>query len=890
MGEVYRATDSRLGREVAIKVLSGRLSGDEEHLQRFQREARVLASTNHPNIAALHGLENHDETSFLILELVEGETLEERLRSGPLPLDEAISVFAQIADGLEAAHERDIVHRDIKPSNLKITDEGRVKILDFGLARRPGSTVSVSAEDATRSVSSMPEDITTGGTILGTPAYMSPEQARGKPVDKRSDVWSFGCCLLEALGGVRPFTGETVADVIARILEATPDWSTLPRETPHHIRLLLWRCLQKDPRRRLRDIGEARFVLGDPPVEPPEAVSPGRARGAENGASSRHSPGRTLAALILGGLAVGLIGWLSGLISTDTGEGSPLRPIRRTTINLGPGESWPRIGPLPWLSLSPDGKNLAYIARRDGTNTFLRPLDQLKAHALPGGEGAFGVRFSRDGEWIGLYRDDGNWMLPLAGGRPSQLATTAALRAGMSWGSDGEVYFSEGLGTGLHRVQSLGGKPEVVTTLREGEVVHMWPEPLPGGEALLFVSVAMESEGPVGRVEAYRIREGERRLLLEGSRFAHYLPTGHLIYTDREALMAVPFDPVELRTSGPPVVALSDVRIDPTSGCPQLTFSRDGTLVYVSRGPSTSLPHRLVWVDRQGAESPLDQPPRAFGLSRVSPDGFRITTQLEDAGNTDIHVLDLARGSLSRITFDPAGDSHPVWSRDGSSIYFSSTRTEAPGIYRKRADGKGAAELVAGGPGLRFPGGLSPDGSLLLLGEVHPKTSLDIGLADLRGTDEIRPLLNQPHLEAGPSLSPDGKWIAYQSDASGRSEIYVQDFPDLDGKWQVSTEGGMGPVWSPGGGELFFSRGGALWSVAILETEPTFITGSPGFVFEGPYLLSSHLGREYDISPGGERFLVLRSLERTRENPDRDSMIVVENWFEELLRLAPLPD
>lgn len=784
MGTVYRALDTKLGREVAIKILPEEFSHDPDRAARFEREARLLASLNHPHIATLHGLEEFNGRKFLVMELVEGETLGEQIARGALPIAELLPLFRQITEALEAAHEKGVVHRDLKPPNIKITPEGNIKVLDFGLAKAFRSEAA--ATDSGLSESPTMTRGTATGVILGTAPYMSPEQAKGKAVDRRTDIWAFGCCLYEALTGKAAFLADSVTSTLAKILERDPDWDALPRETPSAVRRLLRRCLQKDRERRLRDIGDARFDLEEVEETTPTASSrPDR----------RMKP--LVAIALLTALALGVA--IGSLWRSDTR--GPLR-VTRTLIPLGPGEALAVDGDIP-LAITPDGRHIAYSATRDQTSTLnLRPLDRLEATAiLSSDDVANDLFFSDDGRWLG-FRDSGEtWKVPVSGGAPVSVVT-AGIR-GASWDESG-IVFPSNVNGGLSWVAANGGDVSVLTSPDPDhrEKGHRFPEILPGGEAVLFTLGSADiASWDDASIAVLSLATGEYRVVLEGGTHARYSPSGHLVYARTHTLFAAPFDLDALEVTGPPVPVLQGVMTIPQSGVAFFALTRYGSLLYAPGG-TWGDDSRVVLVDREGRSEPLIETPGNYHTPRLSPDGSSLALTLGGA-NDSIWIYDIARATLTRSIYgyDNTG---PAWTPEGDRLAFMSTRSGAFNLFRQHADGSGEAERLTTNEGNQTTGSWSRDGKTLVFVEQHPETGLDVWSLSMDGGEAPKRLLYEPFDEHHPTLAPDGRWLAYVSNESGQNEVYLRSFPGMAGKRQVSIEGGRFPLWSPNGRELFY--------------------------------------------------------------------------------------
>ena len=857
MGEVYRAEDTNLSREVAIKVLPEQFTQDPQRLARFEREAKLLASLNHPNIAAIYGLEEADGVRFLALELVPGETLAERVAKGPLPVEEALEVCRQIAEGVEAAHEKGIIHRDLKPANVKVTPEGKVKILDFGLAKAFEDEVSFT--DISQSPT-LTEEMTRAGVILGTAAYMSPEQAKGKAVDKRADIFAFGAVLYELLTGKRAFQGETITETLGAIIHKEPDWNRLPGSVPSSIRFLLSRCLKKDAPRRLQHIDGARILIEEALSEPTAASVPGLG-------APIHPP-----------LWKRAIPWsLTGLVAVIAAVGFWIltRPEAEalTRFVITPPATAPLFrGGANELAISPDGRRIVY---RAALQLYVRSLDEFSATPIAGTERSAGDHlFSSDGESVAFFTPEGLKKVSLVGGGPLTLSGVSSARGG-SWVGDAIVFSSEGR---LYRVSAAGGEPEILATpdTAKGEF-YVDPEILPGGQALLFTIWTSTAS----QIALLFLETGEQKVLLAG-RQARYAATGHVVYGlfDSGTLMAAPFDLARLEVTGDSVPVLEGVR-GTTTAAIDYSFSRTGTLVYVPAGEGEE-PFNLVWVNREGVVERLGTPPHDYWYPRLSLDGRRLAVRI----GSDIWVHDISRQTLTRLSFEGVNDL-PVWTPDGKRVTWRSNR-EGPGnLFWKLADGSGPAERLSTGEFRQNPSSWSPDGQTLAFyqrpGAGGP-SDRDIWLLPLQGDRQPRPFLQTPFDESASVFSPDGRWLAYVSHESGRGEIYVQPFPGPGGKWQISTEGGQEPVWARSG-ELFYrSLGGQKMMAVEITTEPVFSAGTPQLVFEGSYQPS--LGRiaMYDVTRDGQRFVMIEP----RQGAEAPINVVL-NWFEELKRLVPTP-
>jgi serine/threonine-protein kinase len=868
MGEVYRATDTKLGRDVALKILPGAFASDAERMARFEREARLLASLNHPNIATIYGLEEAEGVRCLVLELVEGPTLADRVARAPLALDEALPIAWQIAQALEAAHDKDIIHRDLKPANVKVKEDGAVKVLDFGLAKALESEASTAATDSSPTISAL---ATSTGAFLGTAAYMSPEQVRSARVDKRADIWAYGAVLFELLTGQRPFYHRALQDTLAAILRSEPDWEALPADTPAGLRKLLHRCLEKDPNRRLHDIADARLEIEDA-LQPPADDQKPAATAAPRAGWQRFVPW-----VVAGVLAAALVAVLlvprapvespgrSARLSINLPAEAPLAPA--SAMPLGVGRSS--------LALSPEGSLLVYVAFVNGeTKLYLREMDSGEFRQIPGTEGAHSPFFSPDGNWVGFFAHDKLKKVPLAGGDPITLCN-ATLGFGGSWAQDDTIYFSTDYSSGVNKVAVAGGEPEVVTVWDQG-TPHLLPHILPGEKGILFSS-------EWGATGVHDFRTGQTKILVRQGTFPHYSSTGHIIFAGRGTIQAAPFDLDSLELTGPPALLVEGVRTE-RDGAAQFAFAQDGTFIFGS-GPDATM-GSLVWIDHRGRTTPLGAPAGDYHSFRISPDGEKVALPIMGAAGRDIWLYDIQRGTTTRLTFDEMSVL-PVWSPNSRELYFGSWRSGVTQIYRKKDDGSSDAEVIAGSRDGEVPGSISPDGKWLLTTMWTPETKSDVWMLPL--TDEDRssapaakaPLLGTSFNEVFPAPSPDGRWLAYTSDESGGWEVYVRSFPGPGGKTRISTDGGEEPIWSSDGRQLYY-RIGSRWFVVDVTLGESFTATRPRLLFEGPFINIG--GLSYDVTPDGQRFLVVEGPEQTKTLTE---LTVITNFFDELNRLAP---
>lgn len=884
MGEVYRARDTKLNRNVALKVMPGASALDPNRVSRFTREAQVLASLNHPHIAAIYGFEDSGDTHALVLELVEGETLADRIARGPIPIDEALPIARQIGEALEAAHELSIIHRDLKPSNIKITRDGVVKILDFGLAKlmdpahAPASDVSLSPTITSPAV-------TQAGMILGTPAYMSPEQAQGRPADKRSDLWAFGCVLFEMLTGTRPFHAEDVTDVLVAVLSKEPEWIALPVRVPEPIRALIRRCLEKDRRKRIADIAAALFALDESANLDESATEQARPL-------SRRIVIPVAAALVTS-TVVGAGVW----IATRPGYVPP--SVSRLSIASSRTAALTINGSDRDIAITPDGSRVVYIGNR-GTQLFVRALDAIEPVAVFTGSPREPF-VSPDSQWIGFV-DNGDVLkkVALTGGPAVTLATLdSTAPRGATWGPEDTIIVATANGTtGLQQV-AAGASTRVLTRpdRAQGEADHLWPERLPGGRAVLFTITAVTGGLDAAQVAVLDLQSGTYRLLVRGGSHAHFVrdkpqgwspqnDRGYLVYAAAGTMRAVPFDLGRLETRGTSVPVIANV-LTTSAGAMDSAVANDGTLAYVSGVLGGEQTRTLVWVDRQGHETPIPAPPRAYVYPRLSPDGTRIAVYAADQ-ELDLWVWDLRRTTLTRVTFDPAIDAFPVWTSDGHRVIFSSDRNGARNLFWQPADGSGAVERLTETSNSQYATDVSPDGRRLIFSEVAPKTRDDVIEIRLDETRRVTPVVQSSFAERNGVVSPNGRWLAYETNDSGRFEISVRPFPDVNnGQWRVSTAGGTRPLWTPGGQELIYvSPAGALMGVQVARG-PSWVATTPTLLVKEDYFTTpGNPGRTYDIARDGQRFLMIKQggADQTAAPPQ---VIVVQHWVEELKRLVP---
>jgi Tol biopolymer transport system component len=856
MGEVYRARDTRLGRDVAIKF------SKEQFSERFEREARAVAALNHPNICQIYDV----GPNYLVMELVEGETLK-----GPLPLDVALNYARQIAEALEAAHEKGITHRDLKPANIKVTPQGVVKVLDFGLASiaQTAPAAGDGANSPTLTISP-----TIAGMILGTAAYMSPEQARGKPVDKRADIWAFGCVFYEMLTGKQLFQGSDVSEILAAVIKDQPDLTDLPAQ----LRPVIEKCLRKDPRQRWHDIGDVRIALEEGVVTAPPPIPE---RGRPSWLPWSIAAATTLALLICG-----------GLLYRATRPAAP-RPLVRLNVEITADQSTGIAGG-SILALSPDGTRLVLRSRDpDGkVRLHTRLLSEDQVRPLTGTENATSPFFSPDGEWIGFFADNKLKKISVEGGAPVNVCDLVGAERGASWGDDGNIILPLNLAGGLSRVSSSGGAPAEITKLTKGESTHRWPQVLPGSQAVLFTASTGQGNSSSASVEVFSFKTGQRKVLQRGSFFGRYLATsngtGHLVYLHESTLFAAPFDPVRLELTGAPAPLLEDVRSAPTAGG-IFAFAQNGTFVYES-GEAVSASWTLSSLDNSGKTQPLQAQPGAYYTPRFSPDGKRLAYALSNGPSDDIWVKDLERDTTSRLSFFSGENRRPVWSPDGKHIIFSSGNPAASGLYWIRSDGSGEAQRLIEEFNSQYS--FSPDGRRLafVLGGASTSGG-DIFTARVEGDLEHPRLgkaelfIGTPAVEINPEFSPDGRWLAYESNESGTFEIYVRPFPGPGGRWQISTGGGALPLWSRDGHELFFQdRKRHVMVASYAVSGDTFTAGKPRQWSELS-LLGTAPYSNYDVAPDGKHIAAILAPDETKQKVTHLTFLL--NFFDELRRRAP---
>ncbi len=856
MGEVYRATDENLGRDVAIKVLPTEVAGDTERLGRFRREAQLLGSLNHTNIASLYGLEEAEGKPFLVLELVEGEELSERLQRGAIPVDESIDIAKQIAEALEEAHERGIVHRDLKPANIKITPDGRVKVLDFGLAKAyAGDAAEGSAPNVSQSPT-MSAQATQAGVILGTAAYMSPEQARGKPVDKRADIWAFGVVLFEMLSGKQLFAGETVSDVLAAVLTREPDWNSLPSATPTGVTRALRRCLDQDPRQRLHDIADARLDLGDESTALQTAGSP------------RTSGPSWLASVALAMVVAAAASSLTALLSRNESPQTNGQPLR-FEIPL-PNESQLVGG----IALAPDGETLAFVARDDTGQTavWVRAMGDLDARRIESSTGARYPFWSPDGRRLGFFAGGDLLIMDLIGQVPRVIASAGSPAdvRGATWNQNGLIVYAPTFTGGLMQVPAAGGEARPTTTLAvaRNEGTHRFPLFLPDGRHLVFYLAAGTGTEP-GWIGLGQVGSGEHRRLAPASSLQAFLPPSTLLYTTGRTLVAQRLDLSRMELVGEPVpLGVEQPGNLAVSGNRALTAAANTVAYQVGVQGST----RIVWADRDGTElgTVFEGHGWLFGPS-LSPDGTRVSvSSYAGSGVGGIWIVDPARNNQTRMTFDERDDQGAVWSPDGQTLAVQAHSADEASIYLLDVRVPRSEKLWKKVPGLYGVDAWLPSGEALLFTRMDAANRSDIWILD-RSSEESRPLLASPANEYGPHPSPDGNWLAYASDASGRDEVYVRRLEGEGQVWRVSTDGGSTPLWRRDGRELFYVDQASRIVAVTTSLGASFSSGDPVVLFRSN--LDESGGRQYDVSADGQRFLLNRRA-ATATKP----IVVVRDW------------
>jgi Tol biopolymer transport system component/tRNA A-37 threonylcarbamoyl transferase component Bud32 len=886
MGVVYKARDTKLNREVAIKLLPEQLATDSQRMERFRREAQVLAQLNHSGIAGIYGVEDAGDNLALVMELAEGQTLEERLATGPLPIGDALPIARQIAEAVEAAHDKGIIHRDLKPANIKVSADGQVKILDFGLAKAL-ETDAATSTSAPNDSPTLTMAATQAGLIMGTAAYMSPEQACAKPADRRCDIWSFGVVLWEMLCGEKLFNAETVSHTLADVLRAEIDFSQLPADTPPSIQRLLRRCLERNPKRRLRDIGEARIAIEEQLADPTGASMLMDAPAAA--ASPRPHKLPWVAAGLLTIVAIGaLAGWWQST-----------RPVQHslTQFDLDLGRDTELFTDYGASTiLSPDGSRMAFVSEGSDASTslFVRQLSESEATELAGTAGARNPFFSPDGEWIGFFAQNNLKKIPVEGGAHIVLSYGVEDRGG-SWGEDGQIVLGS-LDGPLRRVSAAGGRVEPLTELSDGELSHRWPQVLPGGKTILFTSsvTGFQANLDYGGIVVQSLETRERTTLHQGGSYGRYLPSGHLAYVHQGTLYAAPMDHSRMRLLSSPVPMLDKVTAETSKGGAQFDFSQTGVFLYL-KGESADVQNSVYWLDSSGETEPLLAKPSQYSAPRFSPDGEKLALVAGEGGSVDIWVYEWKRDTMTRLTFTDEFEANPVWSPDGRHIAFHSGSGGGAGsLYMIRADGSEEAQRLTEAKSGQFPRSFSPDGGRLAFSESSLGNGFDIWTLSLELDDagqwqvgEPELFLRTPQRESQPVLSPDGRWMAYLSRESGPEEVYVRPFPGPGGKWLISNGGGAHARWSPSGRDLFYRSPANQIMVVDYTVEGDSFQASKPRLWSETRLTMTGPWANYDRHPDGKRLAVIigEDGEDRSQPPNHPTLLL--NFFDELKRRAP---
>ncbi|HKA22132.1 MAG TPA: protein kinase [Blastocatellia bacterium] len=865
MGEVYRARDTRLNRMVAIKVLPEHLASNSETKQRFEREALAVSSLNHPHICTLHDIGHQDGIDYLVMELIEGESLAERLKKGPIPTHQVLDYAMQIADALDKAHRAGIAHRDLKPGNIMLTRTG-AKLLDFGLAKR----VPVATGKAFNGFSELPtevEKLTGEGTIIGTLQYMSPEQLEGLESDSRTDIFALGTVVYEMATGRRAFTGRSQVSLMGAILNSNPPpISSLQPLAPATLDRIVHTCLAKDPEDRWQSAHdvwlELKWIAEGVAEAPPSTAAPSRSR-------SQLFTGSVLW-FVVGLLAASVVFWL--LIGRSNGKSTGLIKPSRLTIKLPDNTPVALTGFVPLavgrlaLALSPDGSNLVYTANHNSTaKLFLRPLNAFDTKPISGTEGAYNPFFSPDGNWVAFFADNKLKKVALSGGEPITLCE-ARNPIGATWGEDDTIFFGNQEGGVLSQIPAQGGSLGILPVRDQVTDVTTLPD-----KRWLLYSTNPSSNPDFGQIKAISLDTGEIKVIIDGGRSAHYIPTGHLVFSRAASLMSVAFDITNQKVVGQPVTLVEGIRGE-AYGTPQVALSLNGTAAYIP-GVAGWI-GKPVWVDMQGNVTPTEMPPQCYSSFQLSRDGKRVAIGVGNAKD-DIWISDVERRTFLRLTVD-GHNTGPVWSPDGKRIAFASTRGGHFGIYSKASDGSGSEDNLTTSENNQAPESWSPDGKMISFVEWKPDDAGDIWVLNLEG-DKKAHLFHQTRFsEFFSAFSPNGNWMAYTSDESGRYEVYVRPFPGPGGQWQISTEGGEEPVWAPNGEALFY-RNGQKWMIAEVNTKSDFIAKPPRLLFESYFI--NIQGLSHFVGPDGKRQLMIKPPD---QDPSPKNINVILNLLDEL--------
>jgi serine/threonine-protein kinase len=860
MGEVYRARDRRLGRDVALKFLTPALASDAEARGRLRREALAASALNHPYICTLHDIVEDEGRPVLVMEIVEGEPLSAVIPKEGLPIETVVRYGEQLADALAHAHAHGIIHRDLKPANIVVTPDGRAKVLDFGIARQ------MRAEDLA-AVTQDHTALTDAGSIAGTLRYLAPDVLAGQPADARSDIWALGVVLYEMATGMRPFEGTTGVALTGAILHEP--MAPLPSRVPATLRAILQKCLAKEPSQRYQSAAEVRAVLEMMRPDPAAAV---KAAGVASDTTPRLARSRVARWSAVAGIA-----GVAVIAAWSVTRQAPAQQLSRVTITLGPNESF--VGDAVSVAISPEGRRVAYVARRGEQQLlYVRLLDRFEAMPLAGTEGASQPFFSPDGRWLGFFAGGKLRKVPVEGGAPVTLCDAPRGR-GADWGPDDSIIFAPDGNTGLSQIAAAGGVPRPITTLdgKKGELSHRAPQILPGGKTVLFTVFTGEELTPSNR--ALSLVTGQTRTLVEIGSWARYVPGDHLIYVSNGVAMTAPFDPKRLTVTGPATPLTEDVRqsMAPPANLWQFAVSAEGSLVFIPGGRANQ--RSLVWVDRHGVATPLGTAVRAYQQLRLSPDGQRLALTIREPAGPDIWIYELTHDRLTRLTSE-GNNLFPVWSPDNTHIAFASGRFGPHNMFVKAADGTGPTERLLTSDKVQRPRSWSPDGRMLNFSQDDPMP--DIWTLSLEQPPTPRPIVQLPGYQTSSRISPDGRWLAYTSEESGQFETYVTRFPDGVGKSQVSSGGGTQPVWARNGRELFYLKDDKLMVVEV-DTRSTFVAGKPVLLFQGQSLLGPAGDSTYDVSLDGQRLVMIQT---SGASVTANQVNVILGWSDELTRQA----